>query len=52
MNTIANNTNEFVTTEASHLDNDDALTEFAAKMPGSVEACRPMTQTPFVLYVV
>lgn len=36
MNTIGNNTNEFVTTEASHLDNDDALNEFAAKMPGSV----------------
>ena len=36
MNTFANDTNEFVTTEASLLDNEDALTEFAAKMPGSV----------------
>jgi hypothetical protein len=51
MNTIANNTNEFVTTEASHLDNDDALTEFAAKMPGSVST-DALTQLPFVLSVV
>ena len=45
MNTFANNTNEFVTTEASHLDNDNALNEFVAKIPGSVVSTDDTTQT-------